>query len=84
MDDKTILINFRVSLDLKNNFDRLCKYRRLSRTHVMISLMEHFIENELSNRNTYLQIPSRSKRRDMVFHEDVFLTDHFSDEDDII
>lgn len=43
------LINFNVPNYLITNFDKLMKFKRISRTSMLIHLMENYIRTEISN-----------------------------------
>lgn len=49
-DDK-VLVNFIMPKYLKKQFDELCKYKNLSKTHVMLTLIEKFLDDETKKLN---------------------------------
>lgn len=50
MASNLILINFNVPSKLKVEFDGVCKRRNLARTSVLISLVEQFVEDDVTKR----------------------------------
>ncbi len=45
------LINFNVPNTLITNFDNVCKFKRFSRTSVLLRLMESFLRDEITKIN---------------------------------
>ena len=41
----TVLMNFHIPRHLKSRFDRMCDFRNLTRTHVILTSIEPVIEN---------------------------------------
>jgi hypothetical protein len=77
------LVTFNVPFHLLNNFDELRKFKRVSRTSMMLNLMEKFVRNETKQlkeddqlnhfirdvklRNSDPKVPSFNKKKSQSF-----------------
>jgi hypothetical protein len=51
-----VLVNFNCPLDLKQQFDQLLHHKNQSKTSVILSLIENYIDKELAKRKRHQEV----------------------------